>query len=349
MNRFLRNVVRKNIFALKPYSCARDEFKGSDGIFLDANENPFGMWNRYPDPYQSKMKQKLGQLKNVPEDRIFIGNGSDEVIDLTFRIFCNPGVDKAMSFPPTYGMYKVSAAINDVEMLEIPLNKYFQIDLPALIPYLGDVHLKAIFICSPNNPTGNLMKLDDIKFILENFIGIVFVDEAYIDFSGSPSLITELEKYPNLIVSQTFSKSRALAAARIGTAYSRPEIIAYYNKVKPPYNVSGPNQEAALDSLENENEILNQQSVILKEKQRVQRELYKIPLIKEIYPSDANFFLIEVDDADKVYSKLIEMKIVTRNRHSVINNCIRITIGTFFENSALLDALNNPSLFDPKS
>ncbi|MDR1595196.1 MAG: histidinol-phosphate transaminase [Prevotellaceae bacterium] len=336
----LQNIIRKNILALKPYSCARDEFKGSEGIFLDANENPFGVWNRYPDPHQSKVKQQLVLSQNVPDNRIFIGNGSDEVIDLAFRIFCNPGIDKALSFTPTYGMYKVSAAINDVEMIEIPLlREDFQIDLPDLIPLFDDVHLKIIFICSPNNPTGNLINPNDIEFILDNFNGIVFVDEAYIDFAGSKSLISVIDKYPNLIVSQTFSKSRALASARIGLAYANPEIIGYYNKVKAPYNVSGPNQQAAFEALMNEDEFLSRKSAILAEKQRLLKELSEIPLIKRVYHSDANFFLVEVDDADKVYLSLIDMKIVTRNRNSVIKNCIRITVGTQDENTALLEAL----------
>jgi histidinol-phosphate aminotransferase len=335
----LKNIIRKNILALKPYSCARDEFKGNDGIFLDANENPFGVLNRYPDPYQIKIKQKLSQSKNISVDKIFIGNGSDEVIDLVFRIFCTPGTDKALSFPPTYGMYKVSSAINDVEMLEIPLRENFQIDLPSLTPFFDDEHLKIIFICSPNNPTGNLMSTNDVKFILDNFNGIVFVDEAYIDFSGSQSLISEIDKYPNLIVSQTFSKSRALASARIGTAYSNPEIVGYYDKVKAPYNVSGLNQQAAFEALVNEPEFLSRKSAILEEKQRLREKLSAISFIKKIYHSDANFFLVEVDDADKTYSTLIDMKIVTRNRNSVIKNCIRITVGTPSENTALLHAL----------
>lgn len=337
----LQNLIRENILALNPYSCARDEFKGDDAIFLDANENPYGIWNRYPDPYQSKVKQKLCQFKNVPDDRIFIGNGSDEVIDLAFRIFCNPGIDRALSFPPTYGMYKVSAAINNIEMTEIPLRDDFQIDLPALIPFFDDVHLKIIFICSPNNPTGNLINPNDIEFILDNFNGIVFVDEAYIDFAGSKSLISAIDNYPNLIVSQTFSKSRALASARVGLAYSNPEIIGYYNKVKPPYNVSGPNQQAAFDALVNEEEFLSRKSAILAEKQRLQKELSVIPLIKKVYHSDANFFLVEVDDANKIYSALIDMKIVTRNRNSVIKNCIRMTVGTYDENTVLLEALRS--------
>lgn len=335
----LENAVRKNILALKPYSCARDEYKGDDAIFLDANENPFGVLNRYPDPYQSEVKRKLAQQKRVPEDRIFVGNGSDEVIDLVFRIFCNPGIDKALSFTPTYGMYKVSAAINDVDMIEIPLREDFRIDLPALIPFFDDEHLKIIFICSPNNPTGNLMNPGDVKFILDSFSGIVFVDEAYIDFAGVQSLICETDRYPNLIVAQTFSKSRALASARIGLAYSSREIIGYYNKVKAPYNVSGPNQKAALDALADETEFLSRKTAILEEKQRLRNELSGISLIKKIYHSDANFFLVEVGDADRIYSTLTDMKIVTRNRHSVIKNCIRITVGTPSENTALLEAL----------
>ncbi|MDR0384695.1 MAG: histidinol-phosphate transaminase [Prevotellaceae bacterium] len=337
----LQNIIRKNILALKPYSCARDEFKGAEGIFLDANENPFGVLNRYPDPYQSKIKRKLAQMKNISPDSIFVGNGSDEVIDLTFRIFCNPGIDRALCFPPTYGMYKVSAAVNDVEMIEIPLLENFAIDMQALTPFFDDSTVKIIFICSPNNPTGNLIDPNDIRIVLDRFGGIVFVDEAYIDFADSQSLISETDRHPNLIVSQTFSKSRALASARIGTAYSAPEIIGYYNKVKAPYNVSGLNQEAALEALMNEEEFFNRRSAIISEKQRLMTEFSVIPVIKKVHHSDTNFLLIEVDDANKIYSTLINMKIVTRNRNSVINNCIRITVGTHDENNALLEALKN--------
>jgi histidinol-phosphate aminotransferase len=337
----LQNLIRENILALKPYSCARDEFNGEDAIFLDANENPYGIWNRYPDPYQSKVKQKLCQLKKVTDDMIFIGNGSDEVIDLAFRIFCNPGIDRALSFSPTYGMYKVSAAINDVEMIEIPLRDDFQIDLPSLIPMFDDVHLKIIFICSPNNPTGNIINRSDIEFILDNFNGIVFVDEAYTDFAGHISLIPVIDKYPNLIVSQTFSKSMALASARIGLAYSNPEIIGYYNKVKPPYNVSGPNQQIAFYALANEKESRQQQSAIFLEKYRLQKELSTLPFVKKVYRSDTNFFLVEVDDANKIYSALIDMKIIIRNRSSEIKNCVRITVGTPEENTILLEALKH--------
>ncbi|MDR1896721.1 MAG: histidinol-phosphate transaminase [Prevotellaceae bacterium] len=335
----LQNIIRKNILALKPYSCARDEFKGNEGVFLDANENPFGNLNRYPDPYQSKLKEKLSQLNDIAIEKIFAGNGSDEVIDLTFRIFCTPGKDKAMMFPPTYGMYKVCAEVNDVETIEIPLNEDFQINMPDLIPYLNDEYLKLIFICSPNNPTGNLIKSEDIEFILNHFLGIVFIDEAYIDFAGISSFRDKIEMYPNLIVSQTLSKSRALASARIGIAYASSEIIDYYNKVKPPYNVSGPNQKAAFEALTDGELFVNRKSAILEEKQRLQKELPKIPSVQKIYHSDTNFLLIKFNNADKIYSELIAMKIITRNRHSVINNCIRITVGTPEENTILLKAL----------
>jgi histidinol-phosphate aminotransferase len=337
----LQNIVRANIQSLKPYSCARDEFKGHDAIFLDANENPFGTFNRYPDPYQTTLKQRLCRSVAVGDDMIFVGNGSDEVIDLTFRIFCNPGIDRALSFVPTYGMYKVAAEINDVEMLEIPLRSDdFQIDLPTAKSLFADPRLKIIFICSPNNPTGNLMNADDIRTILESFNGIVFVDEAYIDFAGTPSWISAIDRYPNLVVSQTFSKSRALASARIGLAYSNPDIIGYFNKVKAPYNVSGINQLAAVEAFDDDKEYRRRRSIILAEKQRLHERLSEIALIRRIYPSDANFFLVEVDNADAIYSRLIDMKIVTRNRSSVIRNCIRITVGTPDENTVLLEALS---------
>lgn len=335
----LQNIIRKNILKLSPYSCARDEFKGSEGIFLDANENPFGELNRYPDPYQAKIKQKLTEYNGVPDNMIFIGNGSDEVIDITFRIFCEPGKDKALTFTPTYGMYKVSAEINDIEIIEQPLNSHFQVDLDLLKPYLQDKNLKVIFLCSPNNPTGNIINAGDIEYILNNFNGIVFIDEAYIDFSTAESWIKQLGKYPNLIVSQTLSKSWAMASARIGIAYSQPEIISYFNKVKPPYNISGPNQQAAFEALCNRDEYEKRKAIIIKEKQRLLNDLQSVSKIKKIYPSDTNFILAEFDNANKVYSDLIDKKIVTRNRNSVISNCIRITVGMPEENDKLLKAL----------
>ncbi|MDR2229027.1 MAG: histidinol-phosphate transaminase [Flavobacteriaceae bacterium] len=333
----LESLVRPNILKLKPYSSARDEYNGDTGIFLDANENPFGTLNRYPDPYQKEVKEKLSALKNIPVSQIFLGNGSDEVIDLVFRIFCTPGNDKALVFTPTYGMYEVSANINDTELLQLPLNRNFQIDKEAVIPFLKDENLKLIFICSPNNPTGN--SIENVDFILENFNGIVFVDEAYIDFSSQKSWTEKLEQYPNLIISQTFSKARGLAAVRVGIAYSSPEIISLLNKTKPPYNVSQLNQEAALIALVDDEKYQSEIKTILEEKERLEKALLKLAVIKKIYPSDANFILAEVNDADEIYNNLVQQKIITRNRSSVIANCIRITIGTTEENNKLIAAL----------
>jgi histidinol-phosphate aminotransferase len=336
----LERLLRKNILSLKPYSCARDEFQGDEGVFLDANENPFGDLNRYPDPRQSKLKSRLSALKHTGVANIFAGNGSDEVIDLTFRIFCNPGSDKALSFTPTYGMYKVCAAINDVEMLEIPLTGGFQLDLDAVGAALADPNLKVIFVCSPNNPTGNLMRTEDIEFILNRFRGIVFIDEAYIDFAGTPSFIGKIGEHANLVVSQTFSKCHGLAAARVGLAYSNPEIINWYNKVKYPYNVSLLNQQAAINELSDLETLQTRKTIILAEKQKLQTELPKIAAVRKIYPSDANFLLVEFSNANRVYEALVERKIITRNRSSVVRNCIRITVGTPDENALLLKSLN---------
>ncbi|AKH93926.1 histidinol-phosphate transaminase [Elizabethkingia anophelis] len=333
----LENLVRPNILKLKPYSSARDEYKGSTGVFLDANENPFGNLNRYPDPYQKEVKEKLSALKSIPVSQIFLGNGSDEVIDLVFRIFCTPGRDKALVFTPTYGMYEVSANINDTELLQLPLNSDFQIDKESILPFLKDENLKLIFICSPNNPTGN--SIENVDFILENFNGIVFVDEAYIDFSTQKSWTEKLSQYPNLVISQTFSKARGLAAVRVGIAYSSPEIIALLNKTKPPYNVSQLNQEAALIALLDAKKYQSEIKTILAEKERLEKEFLQLSLIKKIYPSDANFILVEVNDADGIYNNLVQQKIITRNRNSVIAGCIRITIGTTEENNQLIAAL----------
>jgi len=337
----LEKIVKKNIWNLKPYSSARDEFSGKEGIFLDANENPYGTLNRYPDPYQKELKLKLAELKQVDISDIFIGNGSDEVIDLAFRIFCNSGIDKALTFSPTYGMYDVSAAINNVEVLKIPLNENFQIDINKAKVHLNNEHIKLILICSPNNPTGNLINKDDIEFILENFKGIVLIDEAYIDFSESDSLISLISKYNNLIVSQTFSKAWALAGARVGVAYANQKIIALYNKIKPPYNVSAINQQAALNAITNYASYKRNLNTILKEKERLKNELTKIDLVKKIYPSDANFWLIEVENANDIYTNLAAQKIVVRNRSSYVKNCLRITIGTPEENNQLTEKLKN--------
>lgn len=333
----LENSVRKNILELKPYSSARDEFEGRSGIFLDANENPFGVLNRYPDPYQKELKQKLSVYRSVPTQNIFVGNGSDEVIDLAFRIFCTPGKDKALTFSPTYGMYDVSAAINEVELIKLPLNASFQIDWNDLDKALELENLKLIFICSPNNPTGN--SIDDIEKVLQKFNGIVLVDEAYIDFSEQGSFLAKLNQYPNLIVAQTFSKAWGLAAARVGIAYAGEPVITLFNKVKPPYNVSRLNQEAALEALNNSARFGRNKKTILEQKARLEEELKLLPLIKRIYPSDANFILVETTDANSIYNQLVAQQVITRNRNSIVNNCIRITVGSPGENQQLINAL----------
>jgi len=337
----IKNLVRKNILNLKPYSSARDEFEGEDGIFLDANENPFGELNRYPDPYQRKIKEKLSELNQIPTENIFLGNGSDEVIDLAFRIFCEPKKDKILTFSPTYGMYEVSANINNVELITIDLDKDFQIDLETLKPYLKDENLKIIFICSPNNPTGN--SIQNIKYILENFNGIIFIDEAYIDFSPEESFRNQIKNYPNLIVSQTFSKAWGMASVRVGIAYASEEIIKFYNKVKPPYNISQLNQNAIINALNNKNINLVSENIklILEEKKRLIENLEKLDLVKKIYPSDANFILIKVENANEIYQKLVEENIIVRNRNSVIKNCLRITVGSPEENRKLIETLQN--------
>ena len=335
----LETLIRPNILALKPYSSARDEYTGKSAVFLDANENPYGKLNRYPDPYQKDLKRELAHLKNVSSSDIFIGNGSDEVIDLAFRIFCNPGKDKALTFSPTYGMYDVSAAINDVELMKIPLNENFEIEIELIHKYLNVNELKIIFICSPNNPTGNSINVKAIEYILQNFKGIVIVDEAYIDFSPWDSWAQSLKKYPNLIVSQTFSKAWGLAAARVGVAFASEAIIQLFNKVKPPYNVSQLNQEAALKALSNRVFFEENRQIILKEKAKLEKALNQMPKVEKIYYSDANFLLIKVDSANELYRYLINQKVVIRNRNALVKNCIRISIGTPEENKVLLEAM----------
>jgi len=336
MNKNITKLIRNNILNLTPYSSAREEYTAKEGVFLDANENPFGVYNRYPDPYQSVLKQKLSEIKNISTNQIFIGNGSDEVIDIAFRIFCEPNQDKALTFSPTYGMYEVSANINAVELINLSLDADFQIDRNTIEPYFSDPDLKMIFICSPNNPTGNLLNLGDIEFILQNFNGIVIVDEAYIDFCNQPSFLEKIRKYPNLIVSQTLSKAWGLAGIRLGIAYMNENILSYYNKVKAPYNVSSINQKIALDTLNNFNEYEQKRNEILSEKNNLIKELQGLKIVRKIYPSDANFLLIEVDNANELYNRLIEKQIIIRNRSSVIQNCVRITVGTQEENQRLL-------------
>ncbi|MBN9484010.1 MAG: histidinol-phosphate transaminase [Bacteroidetes bacterium 43-93] len=335
--RSLSSLVRPNILSLAPYSSARSEYSGKGSVFLDANENPFGIYNRYPDPMQKALKEELSGIKNINPESIFIGNGSDEVIDLCYRIFCRPGVDNAITIIPSYGMYDVSAAINDINLIKIPLDQNFQLDANMLLPYNNDENTKLLILCSPNNPTGNL--LENIDDVINNFEGIVLVDEAYIDFAGSLSYIQKLATHPNLIVTQTLSKAYGLAAARVGIAYASREIIRLFNKVKPPYNVSALNQSAALTALKEREEYENQKQLLLTERKRVAEVLINAPAVKKVYPSDANFLLIAVDGANELYQYLLNLGIITRNRNTQIPGCIRITIGTPTENDELLNAI----------
>ncbi len=333
----INKLVRPNILNLKPYSSARDEFKGANGIFMDANENPFGNLNRYPDAHQSDLKNRISVVKNVPVNQIFTGNGSDEVIDLALRIFCEPGRDKIIICPPTYGMYKVAADINNVGVVEVPLTEDFQLNSDEILAQSEDENIKMLFLCSPNNPTGN--SLENMEEIIRKFQGIVVLDEAYIEFSKEKSFLTKLDQYPNLIVSQTFSKARGLANVRVGMAFSGMKIIELFNKVKPPYNISGVNQNAALENLSN-NEVFEQNlEQILSQRDLLVRELQRIPLIQKVYPTDANFILVKCENADKVYAELVQKGVIVRNRSSQIANTLRISIGTADENEILLKTL----------
>lgn len=336
----ISKLIRDNIKNLKPYSSARDEFQGADAVFMDANENPYGIYNRYPDPHQKVLKAKLSKIKELPPDQIFIGNGSDEVIDLALRIFCEPGKDKIMICSPTYGMYEVAAHINDLEVVNVPLTSDFQLDVQGILETNGrDESIKIIFLCSPNNPTGN--DLRDITRILEDFNGIVFVDEAYIDFSDTPSFINQLDKYPNLIVSQTFSKARGLAGARVGLAFSSVEIIGVFDKVKPPYNVSALNQQEALKTLIDPNTYQEHLKMIKAQRAYLNTELSKLKIVKKIYPTDANFILFEVADANRLYDYLVKNKVIIRNRNSAVQNTLRASVGLPEENKKLIKALKN--------
>jgi len=337
----LNNLVRKNVRDLIPYSCARDDFRGKAAVFMDANENPYGSLNRYPDPYQEKLKTAISELRNIPAERIFLGNGSDEIIDLCFRIFCNPGIDKALTFSPTYGMYEVSADANDVSMIKVPLNSSFQIDPKDVLPQLSDKHLKLILICSPNNPTGNCMDKAVLEKIISEFHGIVLLDEAYIDFADVQSFRDQTEKYHNLIVMQTFSKAFGMASVRVGMAFTNPEIVKYFNKIKPPYNISTINQETVLKKLHKPAEYIEEVQKIREGRSMLAEELKKLPLIEKVYHSDANFILVKVKDSGLLYNYLVGRGIIVRDRNSVISNCLRITIGTATENKELINALKS--------
>ncbi len=342
MNYELSKLVRPNIWALEPYSCARDEFKGMDAhVFLDANENPYNdPINRYPDPLQEKLKERLAPLKGVRPSQIFLGNGSDEAIDLVYRIFCNPGKDNVVAIAPTYGMYRVCADINDVEYRGVPLTEDWQLDTKAFLNAC-DARTKVIWLCSPNNPTGNDFPREAIHEVLTGFSGIVVVDEAYCDFSSQVPFRSLLDNYPNLIVLNTFSKAWASAAIRLGMAFASEEIIGLFNKVKYPYNVNLLTQEKALALLSDLGTIDAWLAQIRREREHVLPALAELPIVLKVFPTDANFVLVRVTDANRIYRYLIEKGIVVRNRTRVqlCRDCLRITIGTRQENNELLGAL----------
>lgn len=339
----LDKLVRKNILALQPYSCARDEFKGREAsVFLDANESPFnGPWNRYPDPLQEELKNKLAPIKNVRPEQIFLGNGSDEAIDLVYRVFCEPRQDNVVSISPSYGMYEVCANINDVEFRKVALDpETFQLSADDLLSAC-DSHTKVIWICTPNNPTGNDMDRQEIKKVLDNFQGIVVIDEAYGDFSSMRPIRDFINSFSRLIVLNTFSKAWGSASVRLGMAFAHADIIALFNKVKYPYNVNMLTQQYALKLLSEPLKIDNNRREILRERDSVLRALSELRICKRIYPTAANFVLVKVVDADRIYNYLIDKGIVVRNRNRVqlCQDCLRITIGTRDENSQLIGAL----------
>ena len=342
MNFDLNNLVRDNVKNLLPYSSARDEYKTDSEamIFLDANENPYenGL-NRYPDPQQMLLKSKISEIKQVSEKQMLLGNGSDEVLDLIFRAFCEPGTDNVISLQPTYGMYKVLSEINNVENREVLLTSEFEPDVEAILKAV-DANTKLLFLCSPNNPSGNSFNAELVKKLLESFNGLVVIDEAYIDFSDVAGWSQSLDTYPNLIITQTFSKAFGMAGIRLGMLFASAKIIKILNRIKPPYNVNELTQQRALRGLQNYSEIKKQVIDIKNERERLSKALVQLKYVSKIYPSDANFLLIKVDDADQKYMELIGKGIVVRNRSKqpLCENCLRITVGTALENQNLLKA-----------
>jgi len=343
----INKILRPNIKNLVPYSSARDEFKGEASVYLDANENAYGSplntnYNRYPDPLQYAVKKRLSEIKGVPPRNIFLGNGSDEAIDVLYRAFCNPGVDNVIIVPPTYGMYEVSANINDVELRRVPLTIDYQLDLEGIATNIDD-HTKLIWICSPNNPTGNSMNRTDVETLLANFSGLVIVDEAYINFSRQKTFIQELTEYANLVVLQTLSKAWGLAALRVGMAFASEEIIEVMNKVKPPYNVNEASQQLALEALQKVDKVNGWIKEILAERDKLVLQLKKFDFVLDIYPSDANFILVKTTDANGIYNYLVQNGIIVRNRTKVelCEGALRITVGTPDENIKLIDTLKN--------
>jgi len=343
----LQNILRKNIKELVPYSSARDEFKGEASIFLDANENAYGSplksnYNRYPDPLQYKVKKRLSEIKGVPPRNIFLGNGSDEAIDILFRAFCNPGKDNVITVPPTYGMYEVSANINDVELRKINLLPDYQLNMEGIAEAI-DENTKIIFICSPNNPTGNSINRADIETILANFNGLVVIDEAYINYSRQKTFIQELTDYSNLVVLQTLSKAWGLAGLRVGMAFASEEIIEVFNKVKPPYNMNEASQQLTLEALQNVDQVNNWIKESVAEREKLRAALSIMPSVITIYPSDANFILVKTENPKEIYQYFVERGIIVRDRSKVelCEGCLRITVGTPQENKLLTEAFKN--------
>ena len=343
----LEKLTRNNIKKLTPYSSARDEFSGEAKVFLDANENSLGSpllkwYNRYPDPHQLAVKEKLAEIKGIGSQHIFLGNGSDECIDLLFRSFCEPGRDNVIICPPTYGMYEVSANINDVELRKAPLLDDFQLDLVHL-ENLVDEHTKLIWLCSQNNPTGNSLNRTDIEMVLNNFKGIVVIDEAYINFARQKSFVQELTEYPNLVVMQTLSKAWGLAGLRLGMAFASASIIEVLNKVKPPYNINQATQELVLKALEEVGQVNDMIHLLVDMRQALTEVFLSMPTVEKVYPSDANFILVKIKDARKIYEFLLTKGIVLRDRSNVklCEDCLRITVGTEKENTILVDAMQD--------
>lgn len=341
----LNSLLRDNIRKLTPYSSARDEFKGEASVMLDANENAFGSplsqnFNRYPDPLQMHVKQELSTIKGVPVDNIFLGNGSDEAIDILFRAFCRPGVDNVILLPPTYGMYEVSANINDVETRKVNLLPDYQLDLDGIAAAI-DENTKLIFICSPNNPTGNSLRRQDIETVLVNFSGLVVVDEAYINYAKQPSFTKELNEFPNLVVMQTLSKAWGLAALRLGMAFASIEIIRVFNKIKPPYNINQATQELVLEALRNVEQVNAWTRATVEERTRLESTLHTLPEVEHITPSEANFILVRLQSARALYEYLVVKGIIVRDRSKVelCQNALRVTVGLPEENEVLINAI----------
>lgn len=345
----LEALIRPNIRRLTPYSSARSEFNGSNSILLDANENSITMlendsYNRYPDPLQKELKEVIGSIKNISSNNIFVGNGSDEAIDLLIRMCCTPGADNIIICPPTYGMYEVAARINDVEVQKILLTDNFQLNTVEILRQINE-RTKLVFVCTPNNPTGNTLKDSDIQFLLENFNGIVVIDEAYIDFANKPSWLRQLSRYPNLIILQTLSKAWGLAALRIGLAFGAQQIVDLLNKIKPPYNVNYLSQQAAIQTLAKVSLLTTNVNALKLQRLYLADELMLLPVVSKVYPSETNFLLVQFTNAEAVYKYLLNRKIVVRNRSSqpLCENCLRITVGTTVENELLITTLKECS------